>query len=233
MFDSSSRTDKPTCTKLGMLIPWDQEENTERSKLRKSALSSSTGEGGSGSSETKHDRRMAPKPKLFVSARRLQEQRLWFRKLLGSNPAEDGFCSSETKHDRRTAPRPKLFVPARRLQEQQLRFRKLLGSSPGEDGFCSSRTKHDRRTAQITKLLVSAKRLQEQRSETRKLSWVRASVKMLGLGIMMMIAIIIIIIILNDMYRMIRHMVSFRAIKTVSKCKHLSNFPAVIMRALC
>jgi hypothetical protein len=39
-------------------------------------------------------------------------------------------------------------------------------------------------------------------------------------------------VILNDTYRMIRRMVSFRAIRTVKKCKHLSNFPAVTLRAL-
>jgi hypothetical protein len=75
MFAYSSRTDKPICTKLCMLIPWDEEEILEGSKLRKSVLSSSPGEGGSCSSETKHDRRTAPRPELFVSARRLQEQR--------------------------------------------------------------------------------------------------------------------------------------------------------------
>jgi hypothetical protein len=64
-------------------------------------------------SETKHDIKSAPRPKLFVSARRLQEQRPQPRKIcLGSSPGEDGFCNSETKHDRRTVPRSQLFVLA-------------------------------------------------------------------------------------------------------------------------
>jgi hypothetical protein len=64
----------------------------ERSKLRKSVLSSSTGEGGSYSSETKHDRRLAPRPKLFVSTRRLQRQRLQPRMLFRVRvPVEIGF----------------------------------------------------------------------------------------------------------------------------------------------
>jgi hypothetical protein len=104
-YSSSSRRDKPICTKLGMLIPWDQEENIG-SKLRKSVLSSIPGEGGSCSSETKHDRRTAPRPVLFVSASRLQEERPRHQKTVqSSSPDEDGFCSSETKHDRRTARR--------------------------------------------------------------------------------------------------------------------------------
>jgi hypothetical protein len=78
------------------------------------------------SSETKHHRRTAPRPKLFVSARRLQKQRPQHRKtVLGSSPNEDGFCSSETKHGRRTAPRQKFVRSARRLQELKSQTRKL------------------------------------------------------------------------------------------------------------
>jgi hypothetical protein len=129
---------QPNSTKLGMLIPWDQEENIDRSKLWKSVLSLSTNEGGSCSSETKHDRRMAPRPKLFVLARRSQEQRPQPQKsVLGSSHIGDGFCSSETKHNKRVVPRPKLFVLARRLQEQRPQPQKtVLGLSPGKDfGF--------------------------------------------------------------------------------------------------
>jgi hypothetical protein len=75
MFAYSSRRDKPIWTKFDMIIPWDYEENTEGSKLRKSVLSSIPGEGGPCSSETKHDRRTAPRPKLFVSKKRLQKWR--------------------------------------------------------------------------------------------------------------------------------------------------------------
>jgi hypothetical protein len=80
-FAYSSRTDKPICTTLGMLIPWDQEEKIGGSKLRKSVLSSISGEGVSCSSETKHNRRTAPRPKFFVWKRRLQKQTLKHRKL--------------------------------------------------------------------------------------------------------------------------------------------------------
>jgi hypothetical protein len=64
----------------------------------------------------------------------------------------------------------------------------ILGSSPGEDVFCSSKTKHDRRMAQRTKFLST--RLRELWTQTRKLSWVRASVKMLVLGVIIIIIII-------------------------------------------
>jgi hypothetical protein len=190
-FAYSSGTDKPIGTKLGILILWDQEEILERSKLRKSVQSSSPSEGGSCSSETKHNRRTAPRPKLFASTRKLQEQRPQLRKpVLCSNHGEDGFCSSETKHDIRRVPRPELFV--------------------------------------------SAGRLLEVRSQSLKLSWVRVSVKMLGLWIIIIIIIIVIVyVILNDTYRMIRPMVSFREIKIDKKYKYLSNFFTVTLRALC
>jgi hypothetical protein len=42
---------------------------------KKTVLSLSLGEGGCSSSETKHDRRKAPRAKLGVSDRRLQKQR--------------------------------------------------------------------------------------------------------------------------------------------------------------
>jgi hypothetical protein len=66
------------------------ERDIGRSKLRKSVLSSSPGEGGPCSSETKHDRRTAPWTKLFVSKRRLLKQRPQPRKpVWGSTPGED------------------------------------------------------------------------------------------------------------------------------------------------
>jgi hypothetical protein len=65
----------------------------------------------------------------------------------------------------------------------------ILGSSPGKDVFCSSETKHDRRMVQRTKFF-STRRLQELRTQTRKVSLVRASVKMLVLGIIITIIII-------------------------------------------
>jgi hypothetical protein len=75
-------------------MSWYQEEILERLKLRKSVLSSSPSEGGSCTSEIKHDRRTAPRPKLFVSKRRLQEQRPQPQKsVLGSSPGENVFVA--------------------------------------------------------------------------------------------------------------------------------------------
>jgi hypothetical protein len=65
MFAYSSRTEKPICPKVGMLISWTQKDILERSKLRKSVLGSSPGKDGFCSSEAKHDRRTAPRLKLF------------------------------------------------------------------------------------------------------------------------------------------------------------------------
>jgi hypothetical protein len=79
MFAYSSRMDKPICTKHGMLILWDQEEILERLKLRKSVLSSSPGEGGSCTSETKRDRKTAPRPKLLPSTIHSPEKLSWVR----------------------------------------------------------------------------------------------------------------------------------------------------------
>jgi hypothetical protein len=102
LFAYISRTDGPICTKLSMLIPWDQKENIAGSKLRRIVLSSIPGEGVSCSSETMHDRRTAPRPSGF--SEELQEQTSQPRKIvLGFIPGEDGFCNSETTHDRKTA----------------------------------------------------------------------------------------------------------------------------------
>jgi hypothetical protein len=99
MFAYSSRMDAPICTKLGMLMPWDQEQILERSKLRNIVLSSSQGNGGSCSSEHKHDRRTTPRPNMSVSTRRLQEQRPQSRKtVLDSSSDEDIFCTLETNN---------------------------------------------------------------------------------------------------------------------------------------
>jgi hypothetical protein len=61
------------------------------------------------SSETKQDRRMAPRSKLFVSVR-LQEQRPNPEKsVLGLCPSEDDFCCLKAKHDNITESRPKFL----------------------------------------------------------------------------------------------------------------------------
>jgi hypothetical protein len=106
----------------------------------------------------------------------------------------------------------------------------VLGSSTGEDGFCSSETEHNRRTAQRTKVYFGED-ITGTTVLTRKVSWVRVSVKILGLGII--IIIIIFSLIFSDTYRMIRPMISFRTIKVGKKGKHLSNFPAVTQQARC
>jgi hypothetical protein len=102
----------------------------------KTILGSIPGEDGFCTSEIKHGRRSAPRPKLFVSKRRLQKQRPETREtVLGSIAGEYVFCCSENRHDRRTAPRPK---------EEDITGTKattpktVLGSSPDKDGFYSS-----------------------------------------------------------------------------------------------
>jgi hypothetical protein len=94
VFAYSTRTDKPIFTELDMLISWEQGEVLEGSQLGKRFLISIPGEGGSCRSETKQDRRTAPRPNLFISPRRLQEQRLQPRKsVLGSSPSDNAFVA--------------------------------------------------------------------------------------------------------------------------------------------
>jgi hypothetical protein len=73
MFACSSRSDKPIHTKLGMLMSSNQEEISE-SQNSESILISRPGEGGFCSSENKQDRRTAPRSKLFIKTRRLQDK---------------------------------------------------------------------------------------------------------------------------------------------------------------
>jgi hypothetical protein len=81
LFAYSLRKDKPICTKLCELIPWDQEENTSGWKLRKCVMSSIPWEGVFCSSETKHDRRIALTTKLSVAKTKLQKQTPQHRKM--------------------------------------------------------------------------------------------------------------------------------------------------------
>jgi hypothetical protein len=116
---------KYTNFKLGMLIPWNQEEILKRSKFQKSVLGLKPSDSGFCILETKHDRRTLPRSKLFAWTRRLQEQ--WpqhWKTILGSSPGEDSFCNLETKHDR-TVKRTKLFATTRRLQKLRSQTRKL------------------------------------------------------------------------------------------------------------
>jgi hypothetical protein len=94
------------CTKLGTLMLWNQEEILESQNPGKTVLGSSPDEDGFCSSETKHDRRTAPRLKLFASARTLHKQRPQPQETpQGSSTDEDGFNSSGTEYDRRMAPR--------------------------------------------------------------------------------------------------------------------------------
>jgi hypothetical protein len=79
MFTYRSGRDKPNCPKFGMIMPLNQEEILEGSKLQKSVLRLSPGEGGFCSSETKYDRRR-PEARV-ISTRKLQEQRPLPRKI--------------------------------------------------------------------------------------------------------------------------------------------------------
>jgi hypothetical protein len=125
--------------------------------MSKSVLGSSLGKGSFCSSEIKHDRRTAPRPKLFSSARRLQEQMPELRKsVLGSRSDEDIFCSSETKHDRRMRQFKQFLGDCRNkgLKAEET----VLGSRTGEGVFCTLETVDGRRKIRPA-LFVSAKRL--------------------------------------------------------------------------
>jgi hypothetical protein len=92
----------------------------------------------------------------------------------------------------------------------------VLGLSPGEDGSCNSENRHGRRR-EHRRISFLARRVQEVRQQTRKLScvqvWARSSdVRFRDDNIM----------IFNDIYRMIRPMVIFRAMKiykNISICR--------------
>jgi hypothetical protein len=119
--------------------------------------------------ERKHDRKTVPRPKLFASARILQEQRPQPRKtVLGSSPGEDVFCSS------------KLNKIEKRRQEQSYMLRRgdyrNKGNNPENcPGFESQwkqflklKTKYERKTGPRTKLYASTRRLQKQRPQPRE-----------------------------------------------------------------
>jgi hypothetical protein len=57
MFPYSLRGAPPVCHRLGVLMPWNQENFLERSKLQKSVLGLSPGEDDFCKSETKNNRR--------------------------------------------------------------------------------------------------------------------------------------------------------------------------------
>jgi hypothetical protein len=149
-----------------MLMPWSEEEILDKPELQKSALGLSPGEGCFCNS----DRRTVPRPKLCVSARRLQVQVPQPRKaVMGLSP------------DEMVSVARKLSAVKERREDQSCLFRwgygnkghssekSVLGSSSGEDGFCSSEIKHDRRTAPSPRLFVSAMRLQGKRPQPQRI----------------------------------------------------------------
>jgi hypothetical protein len=84
-----------------------------------------------------------PRPRLFVSKRRLQKQRPEPRKIvLGSIPSEDVFCSSDTNRQKNGAKTKVLCFEEEIIETPKT----VLGSSPDEV-LRSSKTKHKRRTA--------------------------------------------------------------------------------------
>lgn len=98
MFPYGSRKDR-TCPKLFTFIAWKQKKNLKWSELRKIVLDSSPSDGSFCSSENMDDRRTEPKPKLFISARILQNKGLkpeklpWF-----SGPGEGVLRTLETNY---------------------------------------------------------------------------------------------------------------------------------------
>jgi hypothetical protein len=92
MFAYSSRTEITIYTKLGNASSLRLKRYFR--KVWKSVLSSSPFESGSCSSETKHDGRTAPRPKLIVSKRKLRKQIPEPRKtVLWPSPGEDIFVA--------------------------------------------------------------------------------------------------------------------------------------------
>jgi hypothetical protein len=90
-----------------------------------------------------------PRPKLFVSKRRLQREWPDPKKLSCVRVPVNMFyvawklSTIEKRHQRYFG-----------LQEQRPKLRKtVLGSSPSEGGFCCSETKHDRRTKTKNKII--------------------------------------------------------------------------------
>jgi hypothetical protein len=67
--------------------------DVRRSELRKVVLILSAGEGGFCSLETKHNRRMAPRPKLFVSKRFKKQRPQPPKTVLDMNLGENAFVT--------------------------------------------------------------------------------------------------------------------------------------------
>jgi hypothetical protein len=96
VYSFSSRTVKPNWTKPGVLIPWDQKDILERSKLRKIILSSGPAEdipvdGKPSTLEQRHNQRS-----LF--RRNYRNEGHNYETFLDSSRGKDCVGSSETKH---------------------------------------------------------------------------------------------------------------------------------------
>jgi hypothetical protein len=72
----------------------------ERSKLQKSTLGLSPSEDGFQGLETRHDRKVVPRPKLFVQQGDYRNKGLKPEKIvLVSSPSENVFCTLESNDD--------------------------------------------------------------------------------------------------------------------------------------
>jgi hypothetical protein len=169
MFAYSSRSDKQSCRKLGLLILQEQEEISEESKLRKSVLSSTPSEEDFCSSEIKHDRRAIC---LFWWVDyRIEGQT--DEKLLGLSTNKYVSCSSETKNGGKTAPGSNLLVSARILQEQRPCLRRIiLSSSPDEELYCRLKTKKGKKKQRRDQYFCFAGKITRTKASTLKMSFV-------------------------------------------------------------
>jgi hypothetical protein len=97
--------------------------------------SGSPGEADFCISETKHGRRTAPKPKLFVATSRLHDKVCSPEKsVLGWSHDEAVFYCYVKKHDRRAQLTAQLLFSAERLQEESYKPESCACNSPVEDG---------------------------------------------------------------------------------------------------
>jgi hypothetical protein len=162
LFANSSRTYTLTCTKLGMLIPWDPDENIAQNS-------------GKVSWDRFPMRVVLVARKLSTTEERRLEQSCLFRR--------GDYINKDQNPEKLSWVRfPVKMVSVARILSMMSQRRTVLGSSPDEV-LCSSKTKYKRRAAPMQNFFAPERILQELRTETRKLSWVRDSVKILSLGI--------------------------------------------------
>jgi hypothetical protein len=164
----SSRRDKSICTKIAILIPWDQEENKGGSKLRESVLSSIPDEGGSCSLETKHYRRTAPRA-LMMEAARTSETLVNFYKTTRCCNPEDSHLRTQPPWEPQILLKTKVVCFDKEITRTKATTPKISPAFESRwDGFCSSENKHDIKTAPRPKLFVLARRSTPPVPPTRK-----------------------------------------------------------------